>query len=205
MLLTLTHVIELRGCEHALIDDISAVTVFVSGIKVCFLSASCVVSTPSLAASCRTTCWRSRGSADRVPRRGTTTSSTDCAPAPLRTSGRSSTSARRTRSGYCSLIGWLPPAACVQFDKPAGWYCRLRCSWTRIVNSSCSQCTPGCLYPWQQLSHLLLASVQSEALKGQFSPKSKIRILNKRGEKLREIVSKYSEKNKTSLLNEDAF
>lgn len=55
------------------------------------------------AASCRTTCWRNQGSADKARRRETTTSSTDCVPELLRTSGRSSTSAPRTRSGYDSF------------------------------------------------------------------------------------------------------
>lgn len=60
----------------------------------------CGARMPWWAASCHTTCWRSRGSAGRVQRRETITSSTDCVPERPKTSGRSSTSARRTRSGY---------------------------------------------------------------------------------------------------------
>ena len=59
----------------------------------------------SWAGLCLTTCWRSQGSACRVKRRGTTTSSTGSVLAPLRTSRRSSTLILLTVSRWVGCLG----------------------------------------------------------------------------------------------------
>lgn len=100
------------------------------------------------AASCRITCWRSRGSARRVRRRETTTSSIVCAPERRRKSGRSSIWAPPTPSGY--LLSASGPFQ--TFFLPD--LCR------SSSVASVLLCLPsGSWYPWQRPSH---TAVQGE-------------------------------------------